>query len=503
MKSERFLKTYSITWRLIVMVLLVELVSTLCVTGVALLYERHTHFRAFDILLRGRADSMLGAVQDAEDANDNVMLDGSEVSVPPDDIYEVRDQAGRLLGRSANGVRLDQLLNSSQIYWEPARSKEAGVEAPSVDPSVFSNLLIDGKTYRVIRMRGLRIVDPGDANGGIPRYVTVYYGSSVGRVWWAVFKAAGFYALSSLGVLAVTGVLMSWLLNRGLAPLRQLASGAAKVTSTSWTFSPPEDARRTRELAPLVTALERALYGLEVSFRQQRRFIGDAAHELKTSVAIVKSSLQLLGLKQRKAEEYKAGLERCLTDCERMESVVGQMLTLARIEEQALHRGGEFGTNLCLSIQNVVEQLEPMAAATGIRFETQVEGDLSVDIDPARLELLCKNLLMNAVQHSFPTGVISIIIEQVDDSAQMRIMDVGEGIDPRDLPHIFERFSRSDPSRSRKTGGSGLGLAICKAIADTFNGSIEINSQLNTGTTVLVKFPLVVREVATVRSSNL
>ena len=125
MKSERFLKTYSITWRLIVMVLLVELVSTLCVTGVALLYERHTHFRAFDILLRGRADSMLGAVQDAEDANDNVVLDGSEISVPPDDIYEVRDQAGRLLGRSANGVRLDQLLNSSQVYWEPVRSKEA------------------------------------------------------------------------------------------------------------------------------------------------------------------------------------------------------------------------------------------------------------------------------------------------------------------------------------------------------------------------------------------
>jgi signal transduction histidine kinase len=163
----------------------------------------------------------------------------------------------------------------------------------------------------------------------------------------------------------------------------------------------------------------------------------------------------------------------------------------------------EFGTNLCLSIQNVVEQLEPMAAATGIRFETQVEGDLSVDIDPARLELLCKNLLINAVQHSFPTGVISIIIEQVDDSAQMRIMDVGEGIDPRDIPHIFERFSRSDPSRSRKTGGSGLGLAICKAVAQMFNGSIEINSQLNTGTTVLVKFPLVVREVAPVPSSNL
>src|ERR1700682_1761726 len=96
------MKPYSLTRRLIATVLLIELVSALCVTGVALLYERHTHFHSFDILLRGRADSMLGAVQDAEDLNDNVMLDGTEIYAPTDDIYEVKDDRGRLLGRSAN-----------------------------------------------------------------------------------------------------------------------------------------------------------------------------------------------------------------------------------------------------------------------------------------------------------------------------------------------------------------------------------------------------------------
>jgi signal transduction histidine kinase len=494
------LKTYSITRRLIATVLFVELVSALCVTGVAVIYERHTHFRAFDILLRGRADSMLGAVQDAEDANDNVMLDGSEFSVPPNDIYEVRDDGGRLLGRSANGTGLAQLFNSSRVNWKPAGSGEAGAEPASADPNLFAKVVIDGRVYRVIRMRGLRIVDPGDANGGIRRYVTVYYGSSVGRVWWAVFKAAGFYAISSVLVLAATGIVMSWLLNRGLAPLRELASGAAKVTATSWTFSPPEDARRTKELAPLVTALERALHGLEMSFDQQRRFIGDAAHELKTSVAIVKSSLQLLALKRRTADEYKSGLDRCLTDCERMESVVGQMLTLARIEEGALHRAGEFKTNLCVSVQKVVEQLEPMAEAKGIRLQIKTEKDVFVDIEPEQFELLCENLLMNALEHSFPDGAISIRIEPAGQSAQVRFMDAGEGIDPRDLPHIFERFSRSDPSRSRKTGGTGLGLAICKAITDTFDGSIAIDSKLSVGTTVLVTFPLAASETVSVPS---
>ena len=96
------MRSYSITRRLITTVLVIELVSALCVTVVAWVYERHAHFHAFDVLLLGRADSMLGAVQDAEDASDNVMLDGTETSVPPDDVYEVADASGRILGRSSN-----------------------------------------------------------------------------------------------------------------------------------------------------------------------------------------------------------------------------------------------------------------------------------------------------------------------------------------------------------------------------------------------------------------
>jgi signal transduction histidine kinase len=495
------MKTYSIARRLIATVLLVELISALCVTGVALIYERHTHFRAFDILLRGRADSMLGAVQDAEDANDNVMLDGTEVSAPPDDVYEVIDQGDRLLGRSARGMALAELFNKGRANWESPRAGEAGSDIKSLDSVGFSKVVIDGRTYRVIRMRGLRIVDPGDANGGIRRYVTVYYGSAVGRVWWAVLKSAGFYAVSGLLVLAATGVLMSWLLNRGLEPLRELASGAERVTATSWNFSPPEDARRTKELAPLVTALERALRGLENSFSQQRRFIGDAAHELKTSVAIVKSSLQLLGLKPRRAEEYKAGLDRCLIDCERMEAIVAQMLTLARMEEDKADPGRAFRTDAGLSAQKVVDQLKTMSEAKGIHLQTRLEADVMIPVDPAKFELLCENLVINALAHSFRDGEIAISIERVNDEAHIKIKDRGQGIDPRDLPRIFDRFSRSDPSRSRKTGGSGLGLAICKAIADAFEGSIEITSELNAGTTVLVKFTLAKGQVATFSSN--
>ncbi len=86
------MKAYSITHRLIATILLVELLAALSISGAALVYERHVRFRSFDVMLRGRADSLLGAVQDAEDAQDNVMLDGTEVNLPGEDIYQVQDR---------------------------------------------------------------------------------------------------------------------------------------------------------------------------------------------------------------------------------------------------------------------------------------------------------------------------------------------------------------------------------------------------------------------------
>ena len=94
------MKSYSITRRLIATALLVEMLAALSISTAAMLYERHQRFRAFDIMLRGRADSLLGAVQDAEDSQDNVMLDGTEVNFPAEDIYEVQDAGGRVHDRA-------------------------------------------------------------------------------------------------------------------------------------------------------------------------------------------------------------------------------------------------------------------------------------------------------------------------------------------------------------------------------------------------------------------
>jgi signal transduction histidine kinase len=373
--------------------------------------------------------------------------------------------------------------------FKPSHTSEDKID-PDGDQASFGKIEIHGRDYRVIRVLGIRNIDPGDKQGGVRKMVTVYYGSPVRRVWRAIYKAVNFYAISSLVVLAVTGILMSWLLNRGLAPLHELASSAASVSVTSWTFAPPEDARRTRELAPLVTALESVLLGLQQSFEQQKRFVGDAAHELKTNVAVVKSSLQLLRMKPRSSAEYQTGLERCLADCERMEATVAQMLTLARLEETSHQASGESSTHLFVVLRDVTLALDTTSQTHDVPILISGEKSLVAVIEPEQFRLLCTNLLMNALQHSPKDSVVTIDIEHHENSAEVRFCDDGEGIDPADLPRIFERFSRSDPSRSRKTGGTGLGLAICKAITDKCDGSIQIESELGKGTKVIVRLPL-------------
>jgi signal transduction histidine kinase len=472
------LKSYSITHRLIATILLLELLAALAISGAAMLYERHVRFRSFDIMLRGRADSLLGAVQDAEDAQDNVMLDGTEANLPAEDIYQVQDADGRVLGHSQNWSGPDTAMLARK-------------------PGKFARVSIHGKHYRALRIEGLRVVDPGDKGGGIPRRVTIFYGSPIDQVWNEIWEAVGFYAITSLCLLAISGWLIFWLLNRGLSPLRQLAAEAAGVSVDSWNFVPPQRARMIKELAPLTVAIESVLTGLERSFAQQRRFVGDAAHELKTAVAVLKSSLQLLTLKQRTALEYERGIERCQLDCERMEEIVAKMLTLARVESTSPSAG--MATDLAQILRQVGQQFESMAELKRLHLLVLAEGPVMVNVEPEQLQLLCGNLLLNALQHSPAGSAIRAVVQLDVAGAELAIEDDGEGIAPQDLPHVFDRFYRGDPSRSRNTGGTGLGLAICKAIAFRWQGTIEITSDLGVGTKVMVRFPAAQQPSASVK----
>ena len=463
-------KRRSLSLRLIFAVLAVEAISAVLVILLSLGYERHTHFRSFDVMLRGRADSVLGAVQDAEDAGDNVMLDLADLHVPPNDVYEVWDGRGHLLGRSEN--------------WEGS----AGLAVPHENGIAAINFA--GRDYRLLRLQGSRIVDPGEPSGGKLRFVTILYGAPTAPMQHAIRGAVEFYAAGSLLLLAITGPLMAWLLHRGLLPLRELAALAGNVSAESWEFLPPNSARETVELAPLTVAIESVLQRLERAFMQQRTFVSDAAHELKTAVAVVKSSLQLLELRERTPAEYQAGLERCLADSQRLEDLVAKMLTLARVESGSDPIGEAANCDLAACIHIAVAQLDTVAALRNISVDVHAPANCRMPVAAEDCSLLVENLLMNALQHSPRGSRIEISGGLLRDGVELTVLDHGEGIDSAAQPHVFERFYRGDPSRTRSTGGAGLGLAICKAVVEKAGGTIAMKSEVDRGTTVTVHLPI-------------
>ncbi len=466
-------KQRSIARRLISLVILIQLISALGVIAVTLAYERHTRFQAFDVMLRGRADSLLAAVQDANDEADHIMLDRTNLQIPAEDIYEVKDGAGGVLGRSAK--------------WNPALE----VVAAQASDGIF-RARIGRTSYRLLRRHGVRVVDPEEARGGTSHTVVVLYGSPTRGVWKEIRQAVLFYAAASCVLLVFTGFLVFWVLRRGLLPLRELAAEAEGISAHQLSFSPPASARSTTELAPLAVALESAVQRLALSFEQQRHFVGDAAHELKTAVAVLKSSLQLLTMRPRSAAEYEAGLYRSLADCERMEEIVAKMLTLARLESLSGRGTIERSVDLVRWAREAATQLQPFAELRQATVMIVSAKSAYVGLSVEECTLLCSNLLMNALQHSPTSGEVTVSVWSAGEGwVELRVEDHGQGIDAATLPHVFERFYRGDPSRARKTGGTGLGLAIGRAITEQAGGSIYLESAPGVGTVAIVRLPRV------------
>ncbi len=460
---------YSLTRRLVVTVLLVELLLAAAATGLALLYERQQNLHSFDLMLRGRADSLLGAVQDAEDANDNVMLDPKALDLPRGDLYEVRDLGGRVVGRSAN--------------WKNE------VEHKLADREKAHNFRVNGKSYRGFALHGVRQIDQDDNGPGIARPVVIFYAASLRPFWAAMSHAAKFLAISNFLILLFTAGTLLILLRRGMAPLEELAEAAAGISSNSLRFRAPPNAFAVQELAVLAHALESAMSRLERAFVQQQVFVHDAAHELKTSVTIIKSSLQLLTSRKRTATEYERGLEMCLSDCARLEDLVQKLLLLARLEQPREEQLASANTDLSECVREVANQMEPLASVRGVNLVVEQNRGAAARIASDDCATLATNLVLNALQHTVAGGTVLVKVLSRDGTTGFRVEDNGEGIRAEDLPHIFDRFYRGDPSRSRNTGGAGLGLAICKALAESAGGQIEINSEVGRGTVAEVTLP--------------
>ncbi len=466
----------SIQRRLIAAVLLSQLLLAAGLVLAGVLYTRRRLLTALDAGVQSRAMSVAALVRYSEDASGNVYFDNTLMPGPLDhhhpDLFAVWAERSGLVARSANWpATLDGNPVGQKKRWQ---------------------FIAAGVSYRALRIAQLPVLDREEGAKFHPQTVTIFYAAPMLALDHELSEAAIFITLASVGLLGITVLLAYAGIRRGLLPLEHLAGQAALVSVQDWELRVPADAQQMDELRPLAESMTQMLARLQRSFVQQKEFAGNAAHELKTPLAVLKSTLQSLLQRPREAEEYREGLQRALEDMERLERLLQGLLRLARAEQGESQTGPRIlpEVDLAASCEEAIGRVRPLAEARNTTIQLSTNGCVQVQADPDDLQVIWGNLLENAVRYSPEGGVVEVAVaHNRRETAQVTVVDHGPGIPAADLPRIFDRFYRGDPSRTRATGGFGLGLAIARALVEANGGTIVAESAAGRGTRVTVKLP--------------
>lgn len=299
-----------------------------------------------------------------------------------------------------------------------------------------------------------------------------------------------------LSVLALAGGLSLYLplLRRTLKPLSSTVQAVEQTDAGNLTDLLQINQGQL-EIDRLSVAFNHMLERLDTSFEAERRttekmrrFIADASHELRTPLTSIQGFIEVL---LRGAASNPEQLHRALTsmqlESKRINKLVEHLLLLAKLDQAP--SVPLTATRLDRLLHEMDAQLRILGGSRTIHID--IASNVTVRCHPDQMKQVILNLFLNAVQHTNPsTGAITVSLSAEDSDAKLSVSDNGIGIMEEHIPHLFERFYRSEASRTRKSGGSGLGLAITKSIVDAHEGQIEIFSQLGVGSTFLVRLPL-------------
>ena len=223
---------------------------------------------------------------------------------------------------------------------------------------------------------------------------------------------------------------------------------------------------------------------VQLAFDKQKRFIADASHELKTPLTIITANAEVL---QGSLPDNK-WLMYILEQSNRMKHLINNLLDLAKLD--AYSDKQEFSvTDLTKTVRNAALSFESLAYEYGKKYTMEIEEDLSVCGNENQLKQLVVILLDNAFKYADEKGSIQISLCRHGDKKQLLVRNTGKGIAPKDQKRIFERFYRSDSSRSRQSGGYGLGLSIAQSIVKSHKGQITVKSDGNTYTEFTILLP--------------
>jgi heavy metal sensor kinase len=301
------------------------------------------------------------------------------------------------------------------------------------------------------------------------------------------------WLMSALLPLAVLFALAGgyFLATRALAPVQEIVriADSINISNLNQRIEVPN---RHDELGQLAGTLNSLIARLEQAVEEIQRFTADASHELRTPLAVLQAEAESALRRPRSSEEYQQALSTVVEEAIRLGRLADQLLNLSRHDAGVTNLRRE-RLRVDALLLDIVEQLRPLAGTRSITLNIGSMNSLEVFGDDLLLSQALFNIVDNAIKYTRDHGDVTVECEVDAVGAQIRVIDTGIGIPHEHLPHVFDRFYRVDTSRNSAIGGAGLGLAITRANVQLHGGSIEIESEVNVGTTVTIRFPLASR----------
>lgn len=274
---------------------------------------------------------------------------------------------------------------------------------------------------------------------------------------------------------------------RSLQPIDEITRTAEEIRQGDLTrrISLPET---QDEVGHLASAFNEMLDSLETAFTREKQFTSDASHELRTPLAVIIGAAQTsLGERTLPISEYKAALRTIYKRGVDMQTMLSQMLLLARGHEQT--KLMEITTiNMSDLVRDIAEEFIDMAAKKQIEIHLDIQEMVFIEGDLMLMTRAVMNLIDNGIKYGKQHGWLLIILRGPDGRAVLVVQDNGHGIRAQDIPHIFDRFYRGDASRS--SAGNGLGLSLTERIIELHKGSISVQSNVDEGSIFRVELPL-------------
>jgi signal transduction histidine kinase len=292
-------------------------------------------------------------------------------------------------------------------------------------------------------------------------------------------------------ILVGAGLVGYWLADTSLRPVQTIMDEVEAISDGRSLHRRLAVPLSGDEMARLALTVNGMLARLEQSFGSLHRFTADASHELKTPLMVLRAGVERALVHPGTPPEILQSLDETLAQINQMTEMVESLLTLARADEGRAPLAVE-ECDLRELVADVAETAGMLGEGVGVSEVHSVpQTAVRLAVDRGRIREMLLNMVTNAIKYTPQGGSVSLSLEQDDESVTLTVRDSGIGIAPGDLPHIFERFWRADPARSR-TGdrpGVGLGLAITKWIAEAHGGSITVQSRPGRGSVFTVRLP--------------